>query len=56
LHQAQQPFIVMVAIGLLRLSYSTLICSSLVCHSDWQEQTSADAWEPDVLSKVECLM
>jgi hypothetical protein len=35
---------------------SSLIWSSLVCHSDWQEQTSADAVELDVLSEVECLM
>jgi len=40
----------------MAFSCSVLICSSLVCHSDWQEQTSADAVEPDVLSKVECLM
>jgi hypothetical protein len=32
-----------------------LICSSLVCHFDWQKQIAADAVEPDVLSKVECL-
>jgi hypothetical protein len=37
-------------------SCSALICSSLVCHFDWQEQTTADAVEPDVLLKVECLM
>jgi hypothetical protein len=37
-------------------SCSALICSSLVCHFDWQEQTSTDAVEPNVLSKVECMM
>jgi hypothetical protein len=37
-------------------SFSVLICSSLICHSDWQEQTPADAVEPDVPSKVEYLM
>jgi hypothetical protein len=33
-----------------------LICSSLIYHSDWQEQTTADVVEPDVPSEVECLM
>jgi hypothetical protein len=37
-------------------SCSALICSSLVCHSNWQEQTAADAVEPNLLSEVECLM
>jgi hypothetical protein len=37
-------------------SCSALICSSLVCHFNWQEQTAADAVEPNVPSKVECLM
>jgi hypothetical protein len=32
-------------------SCRVLICSSLVCHFDWQEQTSADAMKPE-----ECLM
>jgi hypothetical protein len=47
----------MVAIGLLRLSLvAPLICSSLFCHFDWQEQTAADVVEPDVPLKVECQM
>jgi hypothetical protein len=34
-------------------SCSAFICSSLACHFDWQEQTSADAVEPDVPLEVE---
>jgi hypothetical protein len=40
-------------------SCSALICSSLICHYDWQEQTSAvaaDAVEPEMPSEVECLI
>jgi hypothetical protein len=31
----------------LAFSCSALICSSSVCHSDWQERTFADAVEPE---------
>jgi hypothetical protein len=44
-------------IGLFSTAYSciALICSSWVCHSDWQEQivvVAADAVEPDALPEV----
>jgi hypothetical protein len=35
---------------------SALICSSLVCHFDWQEQTSTDDMELEKPSEVECLI
>jgi hypothetical protein len=45
----------LVSFGLLWSSCSALICSSLVCHFDWQEQITvvvADAVAPDILPKV----